>query len=461
MEQDIHTAFNLLKEQNQGLVEETVVLKETVTVLEKSNAKLIEENNQLKEKLGLNSTNSSLPPSRDLYKIKKQKDRRKSDRKPGGQPGHPGRTYQPLSPDQTIDCISEQCICGSSQVEKTEQFFEEQKIEIPPIKPQVTNYRRWKVKCKACQQTTFSPLPDEVQTDLLGPHAKAIIGALNGFYHNSKRDVQAILSQIFNLDISLGLVATTAKRVNVGLEAHYEALKGKNKQSDYLHIDETGHKNKGKRGWSWVFTNHTTSLIHLASSRGQKVLSDVLGEYRGNVISDRYGAYNYFSQDQRQLFWSHLLRDFKRFSESLQVDLSHKGHRLVTIAREIFALVANSKKLQISKKVLYRRLKKLSKEMQWLLKSITKIPDRPQAQRVGRNLLKSFRMMWRFVEKPFIDMTNNLAERQLRKYVTYRKKLLFTWSDWGEEYVERMLSMFLTCRLNKTNPFLQLTQFMA
>jgi hypothetical protein len=42
--------------------------------------------------------------------------------------------------------------------------------------------------------------------------------------------------------------------------------------------------------------------------------------------------------------------------------------------------------------------------------------------------------------------------------VTYRKKLLFTWSTWGEEFVERMLSLFLTSRLNNSNSFHQLLQ---
>jgi len=55
-------------------------------------------------------------------------------------------------------------------------------------------------------------------------------------------------------------------------------------------------------------------------------------------------------------------------------------------------------------------------------------------------------------------MTNNLAERQLRKYVIYRKKLLFTWSEWGNQFVERILSLYLSCRLKKTSAFAQLYQ---
>ena len=85
----------------------------------------------------------------------------------------------------------------------------------------------------------------------------------------------------------------------------------------------------------------------------------------------------------------------------------------------------------------------------------------PHAHRVGQNLLKSFDVMWRFIDHPKLEPTNNLAERQIRKYVVYRKKSLFTWSDRGNEFVERILSLFLTCRLQKQNSFLKLSQLIA
>ncbi|MFN7095003.1 MAG: transposase [Burkholderiales bacterium] len=183
-----------------------------------------------------------------------------------------------------------------------------------------------------------------------------------------------------------------------------------------------------------------------------------IDKYGGWVISDRYGSYNYFPFEKRQICWSHLLRDYERFAHSLDIDLSKQGQRLVSIGREVFVLVDAYKNEKISQNMLNRRVCKLSKEMQWIFKTIIKLPTRPKAQGVAKKLLSSFGMMWRFLEESFIEMTNNLAERQIRKYVTYRKKLLFTWSSWGNEYVERMLSMYLTCRLRKTDSFSQLKQ---
>jgi transposase len=436
-----------LREQNEVLVKENKLLRE-------ANSKLIQEINELKEKLGLNSTNSSLPPSRDLYAIKR-KDKAKSDRKPGGQPGHPGYSYQLLPPDEVIDCLAQHCHCGH-KLEKTDKFIQDQKIEIPPIKAYVKEYKRWYGYCSACKKKRLAPLPEGVQADLLGPHAKTIITALNGFYHNSKRDLQAIVKDIFNLDISLGLISNTAKRVNKQLEANYQGIKEKITSSPYLHIDETGHKNKGKKGWAWIFTNRETSLLKLSSSRGRQVLKSVLGKYEGQVISDRYGAYTYFEAEKRQICWSHIKRDFERFAHSLNPSLSMKGKRLVELSGEVFGLKKALTRQQVEEDFFLKRIKKIKKELAYIFKCILRIRGIPQGQRVARRILKSFEMLWRFVKDKAIDMTNNLAERQLRKYVTYRKKLFFTWSDWGNEFVERMLSLFLSCRLSNSNAFAQL-----
>ena len=99
--------------------------------------------------------------------------------------------------------------------------------------------------------------------------------------------------------------------------------------------------------------------------------------------------------------------------------------------------------------------------MLYALKGILHVPDCPHAHRVANNLLNSFEMMWRFVNNREIEPTNNLAERQIRKYVVYRKKSLFTWSQRGNEFIEQVLSLFLTCRLQNQNAFFSLSQLVS
>ena len=111
-----------------------------------------------------------------------------------------------MQADELVEVIGDRCSCGH-KLEKDDSYIIEQKIEIPPIKPYVTAYRRWYSTCVHCKKRRLAPLPAGVEKDLLGKNIKAIICALNGFSGNSKREVQTILSDIFNLPISLGLTS--------------------------------------------------------------------------------------------------------------------------------------------------------------------------------------------------------------------------------------------------------------
>ncbi len=90
----------------QGLLDKIDQLTQRVIQLE-------EENIKLKDQLGLNSTNSSLPSSKDLYKIKK-KERTPSGNKPGGQPGHSGAYRQRCEAHEVIKVglTHKICSCG-------------------------------------------------------------------------------------------------------------------------------------------------------------------------------------------------------------------------------------------------------------------------------------------------------------------------------------------------------------
>jgi transposase len=438
------------------LLEENAFLSSSISSLQATIDKLNEELTQLKDRLGLNSRTSCLPPSKDLYRAKR--DRPKSTAKPGGQPGHKAHFYKPLAADEIINVFPTRCKCGH-ELTLLESYSSQQRVELPVIKPHVKEYRQFAGICTSCKKKIVAPLPLEAGKDLLGPHAKTIICALNGFFHNSKREVQEILDNIFNLPISLGLVSNTAKRVNTHLEQEYLKLQEQIIASPYLHIDETGHRSKGKSGWGWIFTSKIHSLLKLSTSRGKQVLEEVLkNTYTGYVISDRYGAYGYFSSEQRQICWSHAQRNFERFAHSIHKELSLKGQALVRSGEEVFGLKKALEREIIKEGFFIRRIKKLKKRLSYIFRDILRIRGVPQAHRVVKRLEKSFEMLWLFVKNRSIEMTNNLAERQLRKYVLYRKKLLFTWSKWGNEFVERILSLYLSARLSKSNAFMQLNQ---
>ena len=235
--------------------------------LSTENKNLQNQLNKLHDKLNINSSNSGLPSSKDVYRIEK-KSKVSSGKKAGGQPGHKHNGYQFKIADKIVNVIPQRrsCDCGG-QLVLSERFQAHQKIEIPPIKPFVTEYRLHCASCAVCAKQYKTSLDDY---KLLEKNAESIITSLGGFFNNSKRDIQSILSQIFNLDISLGLISTSEARVSYKLESKYNELVEMAENSSYVHLDESVANNKGNLSWCWLAANKAVTVFKLMNSRGQK-----------------------------------------------------------------------------------------------------------------------------------------------------------------------------------------------
>jgi transposase len=348
------------------------------------------------------------------------------------------------------------CICGG-YLEISSEFKSYQKIEIPPIKPIVTEYRLHSRQCIVCAKKYKA---GSRQQKLLGQNAESILASLGGFFNNSKREIKAILSQIFNLDISLGLVSKSEGRVSIKLKDKYEELVLQAETSQYLHLDETGAKNQGKRYWCWVAANEDVSVLKIMASRGKKALERFLPEYEGKVITDRYAVYNVFDRTKRQICLAHLRRDFKRLMHSTNASLSMIGKSLLNTIDLVFATYHDFRTGKIDRLSYLRQMNELQKKMLYYLQNVSDLEECQHARRVCGNIIKSFDMMWRFVDDEDIEPTNNFAERQIKHYVKYRKNSFFTWSNRGQRFIERCKSIFATATLQGRNPFIELQQLL-
>ena len=321
------------------LIAENIYLESELSSLKIENEKLSIENIKLKERLGLNSKTSSIPSSKELYKIKKDT-RKKSDKKQGAQAGHKANLREEMPADEVIkiEVQDTKCECGG-EIGLHSKPYIHQKIDIPEIQPHVKEYHLQKGRCKSCGKRRTASLPSGVTNDLFGPRAKSVIGSLSGFYKNSKRDIANILRDVFNLKISVGSISNNEARISNKCLASYEDIELELSYSKLLHIDETSHYNKGKLGWCWLFASEFASLIKLESSRGKKVLANsVFGPDDQIIVTDRYAAYNYFNRENRQACWSHLSRDFERFAHSSYAEVRYLGEYLSGITSELFAL---------------------------------------------------------------------------------------------------------------------------
>ena len=156
----------------------------------------------LEERLNQTSCNSSRPPSSDPPQSQRPK-RLRGQRRRGGQPGHPGQT-RPLRPVEEVDAVvvlkPERCSgCHAPLVGDDPTPFRHQVIEIPPIKPVITEYQWHQVTCPACGVTTRAPWPAGVPSGTYGPRVHATVALCTGAYRLSKRTTGQVMDDLFGV----------------------------------------------------------------------------------------------------------------------------------------------------------------------------------------------------------------------------------------------------------------------
>ena len=429
-------------------------------------ARKIEE---LQEQLRTNSRNSSKPPSSDppsCFDNGRDGKHKPKGRSPGGQPGHEGKTrklFRPDQVDQVIDCAPpEMCECGGSVRLMDVEPERRQTLDIPPIKPVVTEYCLFAGLCEACGRRYRGALPDGVGSGLLCPRPMAIAALLSGKYHLSKRNVVEILEDLLGTEICLGTVSNLEARMSGAIEQAVEEAKRFVARQSVVHMDETGWKqgrNKQGRNKAWLWTAVTSSVVVFAVrfSRGAKVAREMLGElFRGILVSDRCPAYNWLEPARRQLCWAHLMRDFFKISER-SGEAGKIGTQLLEQAHKMFGLWHRMRDGPLDRRAFQVSVQPIREVIEALLEQGT-VCEHAKTKRTCKMIFKRKAALWSFANVPGVEPTNNAAERAVRPAVLWRKQSFGTQSERGSEFVERMLTVCGTCKLQGRNVLDYLTQ---
>ena len=105
-------------------------------------------------------------------------------------------------------------------------------------------------------------------------------------------------------------------RAGVALDRPYEDLLDQVRSAPAVNIDETGWRLKGQRRTLWGVLTPRAAIFRVAPDRHEREAIALLGkDFDGVVGSDRWWAYRGFDPAQRQLCWSHLIRDFTAHAE--------------------------------------------------------------------------------------------------------------------------------------------------
>ena len=114
--------------------------------------------------------------------------------------------------------------------------------------------------------------------------------------------------QLFGLPLSRGLIshikAAEAKR----LQPTYRMILDRIAAGKLVHADETKVSVGGEERYVWVFTSVEDVAFVYSETRGGRTLQEVLGDFRGVLVSDFYAAYDSI-ECAHQKCLVHLMRD--------------------------------------------------------------------------------------------------------------------------------------------------------
>ena len=259
----------------------------------------------LQERLKLDSRNSSKPPSSDgPGSDGNRAQRRASERKRGAQKGHKGSCCALLDESQVdniFDCKPvEVCDCGAPVQVLADEPVRHQVFDVPPVKAQVDEYRRYSGRCLGCGKAHRAALPVGVPSGQIGPRALALIGTLGTHYHLTQFKIRDLLARLMGVDFSVGAISQAHGKVAQALKAPMLEVAAHVAQAPVKQLDETSYPREGAGNWAWAVVTPKVVLYSLLPSRARYVATNLIGaKPSGIVVSDRYAVYDFVDPKQR------------------------------------------------------------------------------------------------------------------------------------------------------------------
>ena len=404
----------------------------------------------------LTPQNSSVPPSTQHPHARPiPKPKPKSKKKRGGQKGH-RRVVRELVPvercEEVVPLHPETCRrCGDGLTGTDPEPIRHQVWELPEIEPLIIEYQRHRLTCNGCGTTTCAALPAGVPTGQFGARLLAFTGLLMGHFRQSKRRAALFLSDLLNMPCCAAATVKMQNRVSEALAQPYENLKAQLANESQLFMDESPTKQANQKAWLWTAVASTFAVFAIFASRAATALPKLLGDkFSGIINCDR--AKMYWRAKRLQWCWAHLKRDFQSLIDHHDHQVKRLGFDLRRPVEIMFILWHRYKSGSISWETFQSDMQPIRHEVNGLLLRGV-FSGNKRLTGMCRELYNHREWLWTFVAFQGIEPTNNTAERALRPAVIYRKLSFGTQSEAGSRFIERMLTVSETCRLQKRSVF--------
>jgi hypothetical protein len=221
----------------------------------------------------------------------------------------------------------------------------------------------------------------------------------------------------------------------------YDSLINRIRGSPAVHADETSWWVGGPGWWLWTFTCPDVTVYRVDSSRGAKVVQDILGEdFAGVMVSDCLSSYDPPTYRKHKCIAHHL--------RAIEAALGLPGTTDPTYLRQWTLLLKSAIALHRlwEQKVLTDddiAAKRLALEA-WIDQLLAQTPTQGGDARIRNRLAKQRPHLLGCLKDVRVEPTNNRAERALRPAVIARKLSCGNKTDRGRRSWEILASLGAT-----------------
>lgn len=309
LEERAFKAEGMLDSAKDKLKEKNIELYKVMTELEEEKGK----NQELRAQINRDYENSSISSSMKPNHKKISNNREKTDRKPGGQPGHKGHNRKKHLPTNQIHIPAPEKYANNIDYKLTGKIITKQVVNLN-ISVTVDEYDTPEFRNTRTGQRVHADFPLGVVNEVnYGGSVKAFAFLLNSRCCVSIDKVREFLSELTQgkLQISKGMINGLCKEFSKKTqteqkEAFYSLL-----LSPVLNTDFTGGRLNGKTIQVAVCATPDTTMYFAREQKGHKgVKGTPVEDYQGILVHDHDKTfYNYGSEHQECLI--HVLRYLK------------------------------------------------------------------------------------------------------------------------------------------------------
>lgn len=404
----------------------------------------------LANRLGLNSKNSSKPPSADPNRLKSKKE--PGERKPGGQLGHRGATLKPVAdPDEVRVIPVDQCTLPEGAYR--EIGYESRQVIDIDISTVVTEWRAQVLEDQNGKRYV-APFPKDVTR----PVQYGIGVKVNSVYMSQYQlipynRIEDHFWEQMGLPLSAGSIHNFNQDAYERLEFFDSWVKEQLTAAPLIHVDETGINIGGTKRWLHTVSNDQLTYFYPHPKRGCEAMDEmnILPEHKGIMCHDHWKPYFKYG-GAHALCNAHHLRELER--AALQ-DKQKWAEQMIALLTEINKATheAGGCLDAIASEHYRKRYRDLLHEAE----TDCPPPDEPDKKKQGktarsraRNLLERLRDFenetLRFMVDKAVPFSNNQAENDLRMTKVQQKISGCFRSIDGAKMFCRIRSYLSTCR---------------